>query len=156
MRRGHLLKQVNLLDVKSKDIKRRHITRAFTEDGVTKCVCCGRTSLRRDFSRFCRETCTMREEETWYNQRGTHKQQRETILSSCWEPRCKNSGSKETSVGDTVGILRNKGPRESVSERMKKVHEDKTAKSIWDMLRNDQKKTVGVEEVEQVAMCSLL
>ena len=32
---------------------------------------------------------------------------------------------------------------------MNRVDEDKTAKSIWDMLRDDQKKSVAVQEDEQ-------
>ena len=57
--RAHLLKQVSLLEADSKDIKHGHITRAFAEDKVAKCACCGRTSLRGDFPRFCRKTRTM-------------------------------------------------------------------------------------------------
>ena len=59
LRRGHQLKQVELLEVEVNDIQHGHITRAFDRDGVTKCICCGRAGLRRDFPRFCGEAYTM-------------------------------------------------------------------------------------------------
>ena len=40
--RGHLFKQVGLLEVEVKDVQHGHITRAFDKDGVTKCLCSGR------------------------------------------------------------------------------------------------------------------
>ena len=84
LRRGHLLKQVSLLEVEEYDVQHGHIMCAFDKDGVTKCTCCGRTSLRGDFPLFCRETCTRSnrglnrrellnhatDEEIWYNERG--------------------------------------------------------------------------------------
>ena len=36
-----------------------------------------------------------------------------------------------------------------MSKRIKRVDEDKTAKSVWDLFRNDRKKIVGVKEGEQ-------
>ena len=83
------MKQVSLLEVEADDVQQTHIACAFDKDGVTKCTCCGRTSLRGDFPRFCRETCTMSnrglnrrellshamDEETWYNESGKHRQQ---------------------------------------------------------------------------------
>ena len=90
LRRGHLLEQVTLLEVKENDAQHGHITCAFDKDGVMKCTCCGRTSLTGDFRRFCGETCTRSnrglnrrellghamDEGTWYNERGKHRQQR--------------------------------------------------------------------------------
>ena len=87
---GHLLKQVSLLEVEGIDVQHGHITCAFDKDGVMKCTCCGRTSLRGYFPRFCRETCTRSnrglnrrellnhamDEETWHNEREKHRQQR--------------------------------------------------------------------------------
>ena len=88
LRGGHQKKQVSLLEVEGNDVQHTHITGAFDKDGVTKRTCCGRTSLRGDFPRFCGARSTRglnrREllshamnEETWYNERGKQRQQRD-------------------------------------------------------------------------------
>ena len=86
---------------------------------------------------------------TWYNKRGKHKQQRdrqEFILRAPMQ----DSASRKKHVEDTEEMARNKHrAREKMSEGMKKVDEDKTAKSIWGLSRNDQKRIVVVKEGEQ-------
>ena len=86
------------------------------------------------------------EEETWYNKRGKDKQQRdrqEFILRAPMQ----DFASRQKHVEDTEEMARNKQrAREKMSEGMKKVDEDKTAKSIWGLSRNDQKRVVVVKE----------
>ena len=75
-------------------------------------------------------------------QRRKHKQQRgmqEFVLRAPTQA----SALREESVEGTEETVRNKQKaREKTSEGLRRVNEGKTAKPIWDMLGNDQKKVV--------------
>ena len=112
-----------------KDIQHGHITRAFDKDGVTECICCGRAILRGDFPQFCRE-----------------RDMQEFMLRGPAQA----SALREERIVDTEETARNKPKaREKMSERMRRVDEGKRAKSIWDLLENNQKRGFGVKEGEQ-------
>ena len=163
LRRGHLLKQVSLLEVEGNDVQHGHITCAFDKDGVTKCTCCGRTSLKGNFPRFCRDTCTRSnrglnktellnqamDEETWYKERGKHRQQRgiqEFVLRTSTQaavPMEKRGEDRREAAKSMQKV------REKMSERMRRADEGKTAKLIWDLLGRGQEKIVKVRHADR-------
>ena len=60
------------------------------------------------------------------------------------------SALREERIEDTEETARNKPKaREKMSERMRRGDEGKGAKSIWELLGNNQKRGFGVKEGEQ-------
>ena len=71
--------------------------------------------------------------ETWYNKRGTYKQQRGMQEFMLRAPTQASALKEERRLEDTEETARNnQKAREKMCERMKRVDEGKTAKAIWD------------------------
>ena len=94
------------------------------------------------------------DEETWYNERGKHRQQRsiqEFVLRTSTQAAVpmEKRGKHRREAAKSKQMA-----TENMSERMRRAGEGKTAKSIWDLFGRGQEKIVKERDADQERMQS--